>query len=234
MPGHGSLPGIFSTTITPRKITFDESLSIRGEHITIDSSVTDAGATPTHRIRTGNVVVLETGDGNYHEANDTVNGDRNTAPAAIVSAGHADTIGVIAVRGNHGLISVTTTTGTGTEAENVTDLNADASFFAHYIAAVSGTDVSITARRPGADEWFYMDATTDALAGFAEGIANEVSGADADYRVVTEAGDLLDPDATAQDAPAVNLLRGFFDESQLINLTAEAKEVLVRRGSIFA
>ncbi len=233
MPGSGSLPWIFETTITPRKILIDESLSVRGEHITLDSTVTDSGATPAHRIRPGNVVVLDTGDATYHEANDLANGDRNGQPAAIVSAGHADTIGVIAVRGNHGLISTTTTTGTGTEAENATDLNANAAFAAHYIASSGGGELTITARRPGADEWFYVDATTDALAAFAEGIANEVSGADADYRVVTEAGDLLDPDAVAQNAPAVNLVRGYFDESQLVNLTAEAKEVLVRRGSIF-
>ena len=38
---------------------------------------------------------------------------------------------------------------------------------------------------------------------------------------------------TAINAPVGVLLRGFFDESNLINLTAEARVTLARRGSLF-
>jgi len=231
MPGYGSLPGIFSSTITPRKILLDESLSVHGDQIVLDSGNTDSGATPTHRMRPGNVVIKRASTGRYVEANDT-NADGLTAPA-ITSSSHADTTDVIALVGNHGSISVTVSTGTGTEANCATDLNADADFAAFYTASSAAGELTITANRGGADEWFYIAAATAAGMGFAEGVDNYVSGADPDVRVVCEAGDLQDPDGTAQHAPATNLIRGYFDESQLINLTGAAKEVLSRRGSIF-
>jgi hypothetical protein len=231
MPGYGSLPGLVSTTITPRKILISEALSVFGEQIVMDSGNTDASASPTHRLRPGNVLILRTSTGRYVEANDT-NADAKTAPTAHSTTTHVDGNGVIAVMGNHGLISVTTTTGAGTEANNATDLNADAAFAAHYIASSAAGELIITARRGGADEWMYIDSTTMATAPFTEGVAGVTVGADPDVRVVTEAGDLQDHDGTAQHAPAVNLMRGHFDQSQLINLTGAALEVLVRRGSV--
>lgn len=231
MPGYGSLPGLFSSTITPRKITLDDSLSVFGDQVVLDSGNTDSGATPTHRLRPGNVVVKRTSTGRYVEANDA-NADTGTAPS-ITTTSHSDGNGVIKLVGNHGTISVTTTTGAGSEANNATDLNADANFAAHYTASSAGGELTITANRSAADEWFYMHTDTMATASFAEGVDNASTGADPDVRVVVEAGDLQDPDGTAQHAPAVNLVRGYFDESQLINLTGQAKEVLARRGSIF-
>lgn len=231
MSGYGNLPGLQTTTITPRKITLDDSLSVFGGEVVLDSSNADSGATPTHRLRPGNVVVLRTSTGRYVEANDT-NADTGTAPA-ITTGGHTDGNGVIKLVGNHGTISVTTTTGTGTEANNATDLNADSSFAAFYTASSAGGELTITANRAAADEWFYMHSDTMATAVFAEGIDNVSKGADPDVRVVYAAGDLQDSDGTAQHNTCANLVRGYFDESQLINLTGQAKEVLARRGSIF-
>lgn len=231
MSGYGSLPGVFSSTIAYRKILLSESLSATGDEVTLDSSNTDASATPTHRMRAGNVVVLRTSTGRYVEANDA-NADTGTAPA-ITTSSHTDGNGAIVIVGNHGTISVTTTTGTGTEANNATDLEADATFAAYYTATSAAGELTITANRAAADEWFYMDSTTMATASFAEGVDNASLGADPDVRVVTLAGDLQDADGTAQHAPAANLLRGHFDESQLINLTGQAKAVLSRRGSVF-
>lgn len=231
MPGFGSLPGISTTTITPRKILLSEALTVNGEQIVLDSGNTDAGASPTHRMRPGNVVIKRTSTGRFVEANDA-NADGLTAPT-ITSTSHADATDVIALVGPWGTISVTVTTGTGTEAECATDLNANADFAAHYVASSAGGELTITALEGGADQWFYMDATTHANYGFAEGVDNVVLGADPDVRVVTEAGDLQDHEGTAQHAPAVNLMRGHFDQSQLINLTGVALEVLARRGSVF-
>lgn len=229
MPGYGSLPGVSSVTITPRKVLLSELLTL-DKTVTLDSGNTDSSATPTYRLRPGNVVALRTSTGRYVEANDA-NADTGTAPA-ITTGGHTDGNGVIKLVGNHGTISVTTTTGSGTEANNATDLNADASFAAYYTASSAGGELTITANRAAADEWFYIHSDTMATAVFSEGIDNGSTGADPEIGVVLEAGD-LEYDGTAQHAPAVIAIRGHFDESQLINLTGQAKEVLVRRGSIF-
>lgn len=199
--------------------------------IELDSGNTDAGNTPTTRIRPGTVVVLRTSTSRYVEADD-VNGDRGTA-AAITTATHVDGNGVISIVGPHGTISVTTTTGTGTEAENATDLNADAAFAAHYVASSAGGELTITARNFGDDEWFYMHADTMATAPFAEGEANGVVGTYADYWVTEFVVDLIDEDAVAIHEYVTASRKGHYDESVLLLLTDEAKQTLLHRGSIF-
>lgn len=180
----------------------------------------------------GYVVVKKTADKLYYAADDAVNGDRNAAPS-ITSVGHVDGNGVIKIVGSNGEISVTTATGTGTEANNVTDLNADAAFKAHYVASVVGTDIKIEARKKGEREWFYIDAATRDGCGFSEGEANKVRGTTADYRVIDAQRSLIDMDGAARDSdPVPALLAGHFKESELTGLTQEAKNVLLERGSI--
>jgi hypothetical protein len=185
------------------------------------------------RVAPGTVVVKKDADGLYYLADDAANGDRNTAPS-ITSAGHADGNGVIKIVGNHGTISVTTATGTGTEANNATDLNADTAFKAHYIASSAGGELTIAARATGKDEWFYVHSDTMATAGLAEGDANAERGTSADYRVVRAHRDTVDlSGASFVDRPVNTLLAGHFRESELRNLTQEAKAVLAARGSLF-
>jgi len=225
------LPAIEATTITPLRVLINLQAYVAGTDIVLDSGNTDAGSTPTTRFREGNVIALAA-TGRYVEANDA-NAVLDAAPAAVVSAGHVDGNGVIAVRGSHGLISVTTATGSGTEANNATDLNADTAFAAHYVATSGGGELTITALGTGASEWFYIDASTRDAAGFSEGLANGVAGTDADYRVTMARADLVDRDNAAVNAPVATSRAGHYDESNLINLTDEAKASLLRLGSIF-
>lgn len=197
---------------------------------TIASGQTSA-LTPNHRIPPGTAVVKRTADGKFYKADNATYGDRNTAPS-ITTTGHADGNGVIKIVGNHGTISVTTATGSGTEANNATDLNADAAFKAHYIASSAGGELTIAARNPGAAEWFYVHADSRDGAGFAEG--TEVRGTDADYRVTADFAELKDLNAVAQDYVVPALKAGHFRTSALYALTSEAREVLIRNGSIFS
>lgn len=227
-----AVPGFRSYSLDFPAFLVDGQLTVQGSDVLIASGQT-SGITPTHRIPPGSVVVKKTADGKYYLADDAANGDRNSAPT-ITSSGHADTLGALVIVGNHGTISVTTSTGTGTEAENVTDLNADTAFAAHYVASSGAGELTIAARAGGAEEWFYIDATSADGFGLAEGDANKVEGADADYRVTAFHADTKDLEGTNIDALAANLTRGKFRESELSNLTGEAKAVLLRRGSEFA
>lgn len=229
--GYHGLPGVTSAQRAPRKFLLSDALKVHGPEIILDSGNTDSGSTPTHYLRPGNVVILRTSTGRYVEANDS-NADTGTAPS-ITSTNHGDATADIVIVGNHGTITVTVSTGTGTEANCATDLNADSQFAAFYTASSGDGELTITANRAAADEWFYIGAGTSDTYGFSEGVDYVSTGSDPDVRVVEFAGDLQDEDGNAQHAPAVNLVRGHFDESQLINLTGQAKEVLVRRGSIF-
>jgi hypothetical protein len=226
------LPGIYEQTLTPPRHRITDEALKRGSEVVLDSSNTDSGNTPTYRMRPGNVVVKRTSTGRYVEATDS-NADTGTAPS-ITSSSHSDANGEIKLVGNHGTISVTTSTGTGTEANHVTDLNGDADFAAFYTASSGGGELTIAANRAAADEWFYIHADTIATAGFAEGPSNSNTGTDPDVRVLEDfSSDLQDLDGSAQHGTACTSLAGHYDESALINLTGQAREVLARRGSIF-
>lgn len=225
------VPHFTSTTIAGRRVLVDDSITPECQSVTLDSSNTDAGSTPTHRFRPGNVVGRRASTGRFIEANDS-NVDVATQPA-ITSSGHADGNGVIAVVGNHGTISVTTTTGAGTEANNATDLNANAAFAAHYVASSGGGELTITARGAGKDEWFYVDAASRDAAGFAEGVSNGVYGEDGQYGVTLEYADLKDDEGTAVHAECLVAFKGNFDASNLINLTAQARAAMKKQGARF-
>lgn len=226
-----TIPHFTTTTVSGREVMVDNAIDPQADSITLDSGNTDSGSTPTHRFRPGNVVIKRTSTGRFVEANDA-NADDLGFPS-ITSSGHSDANGAIKLVGNHGTISVTTTTGTGTEANHATDLNADADFAAYYEASSAGGELTITARNGGAEEWFYIHTDTIATAGFSEGEDNGVTGTTPDVRVTLGYADLQDEEGTAVHADVLAARRGHFDESQLINLTAEAKATLASRGSIF-
>lgn len=226
------LPHYSSTTIDGRRVTVDGLIPTQPDGITLDSSNTDAGSTPTHRFRKGNVVVYKTSAQRYVEANDAT-GDRGTAPAK-TSTGHTDGNGVIEVVSSLGTFSVTTSTGSGSEANNATDLNANAPFAAHFVASSGGGELTITMREPGRNAWFYIGANTRDGCGFTEGEANGVSGEDADYRVTCQDADLKDEEGTAIHATCLALRTGHFYVPNLINLTPEARAVLRSRGAKFS
>lgn len=226
-----TIPHFSSTTISGREVLIDDSLATEAGSITLDSGNTDTGSSPTTRFRPGNVVIKRTSTGRFVEANDA-NAD-DLGAATITTSSHADATADIVVVGNHGTITVTVSTGSGTEANCATDLNADADFAAHYTASSGGGELTITSNEVGPDEWFYMGAGTSDSYGFAEGENNGVRGTQPDVRVTAEYADLVDEEGTAVHADVLAYRRGHFDASQLINLTAEARSLLTARGSIF-
>lgn len=221
-----------SLSLPGRLVRNRERPYVPGGAITIKSTVTDSGGPRATILRPGLVVVKKTSDGLYYPADDAA-ADRAAAPAAISTTSHADGNGVIKLVGNHGTISVTTTTGAGTEANNATDLNANAAFAAHYVAASGAGELTITARATGEKEWFYIHADTRDTAGFSEGEAYAVQGTDADYRVLEDYVDMLDETGTAADATAPNTKAGTYLTANLLKLTPEARATLAKRGSIF-
>lgn len=234
-----NLPRLASRTFSRRKPLFwaetTPGTARKGPTVVLDSgnSDSDGGHTPTYEFRAGNVVVLRTSTGRYVEANDT-NGDRNTA-ASIETSSFSTTSGgdvVLSYKGGQ-TISVTNSTGSGTVDNYVTDLNADATFASLFVADNNGGELRIRTRGRGADEWFYVAAGTHDDLGFSEGEANAVYGTDADYLVTAEWSELQDEHGTAIHNTAATYEAAVFDESELINLTAEARAVLSRRGSTF-
>ncbi len=225
------MPRSVTTSIPSRRVLLSDFGKETDTSVLSDSSNADATNTPTTRVRKGNVLVKQTSTGRFVEANDA-NADTSTQ-ASITSSSHADGNGVIKIVGSRGTISVTTTTGTGTEANHATDLNADQEFAASYVASSAGGELTIKALRAGPEEWFYIHADTIATAGFSEGVDNGVKGTDPEVVVTLRDIDQVDEDGTAVHAEVEVRRKGHFDESNLINLTDEARAVLVRRGSIF-
>lgn len=228
------LPNNLDFTLGHRRVLIDTTGRIFGDDVILDSSNTDSGSTPTSRFRAGNVIVKRTSTGRYVEANDG-NADVS-ARAAITSSSHTDAtddIVIVSPKLPGGTLTVTVTTGTGTEAECATDLNANADFAAFFTASSADNELTITMNAPGPENWFYMGSGTHANYGFAEGIDNYSAGTYPDVKVTRAPVRLTDDNGTAKHEIVPTYDSGYFDESQLINLTGEAKQVLVSRGARF-
>lgn len=223
-------PALRSFTLEDVRFLIDGKRSIQADSVLMASGQTSS-LTPDHRHPPGTVLGEHTSDGKWYLAA----GGSVVAPtqATITSSSHSDGNGAIKLVGTHGTISVTTTTGTGTEANHATDLNANQEFSASYIATSGAGELTIKSLRAGPDEWFYIHSDTLATVGFAEGVANEVRGTGSKYRVTTTWVDLKDLDGTAKDELVPVLSAGYFDESVLASLTNEARAELIRNGSAF-
>lgn len=226
-------PHYITLTETPRKVRLADWGEPLDEGIIVDSTNTDATNTPTTRIREGNVLVKRTSTGRYLEANDA-SGDRNTA-ASVTSAENPDgdwDASTITVKVNGiEITAVTLASSSSTAATVAAELNADTDFAAHCNAAVSGSDVVISTLRAGAD--MHLEVTSDLSTAFGT-TANTGFGADADYVVLLQRVDVVDHiNGSAAHAGARAARVGYFDESNLINLTAEARATLSRRGCLF-
>lgn len=226
------IPGNIAVSHNARVVRLSEHGTALDTSAVIDSSNTDAGSTPTTRMRPGNVLVKRTSTGRYIEANDS-NGDRN-APASVSASETADTDwqnAVITVTVDGGVsFSVTLGAADDTDAEVVAALNGNAVFAANCKADVSGGVVRIRTLEAGAHKHLTVSADLATAFGSAGTSGN---GTDADYVVQLPYVDLEDENGTATHAEARVARVGHFDESQLINLTAEARATLSRRGSFF-
>ena len=203
------------------------------EAVTLLSTNVDSGSSPTTLLRPGNVLGKDSA-GKYVEANDT-NVVADTV-ASHTGTGAAFSTGSLTFIWQYKGGAAQTVTGAGgddTLAEWVIKLNADADFAADLVASDSGSQLKIASKRAGADEYFTIGAgTVNTEAGVTAG---SYGGGDGEYRVLTDYVDMLDANAVASDQPGSPVVwRGYFDESNLINLTAVAKASLLRAGSKFA
>jgi hypothetical protein len=233
-----SLPGPISRTLTSRRHVINTQGMEYGSDVVSDSGNVDSGSSPTTLLRPGNVLVLRTSTGRYVEANDA-NGDRSTR-AAVVSAEtpDADWASDTFTFYLNGALVATVASGAAddTPAEIVTAFNAGfAAANAPLFASTGGTTVTVSVQEGGAHNNLRIESTLVTAYGTAGGAGSfsEASGTDADYRVTDDFADQLDSAGAAGHVPVRNLVRAFFDSSELINLTADAQGVLTRRGARF-
>ena len=90
--------------------------------------------------------------------------------------------------------------------------------------------MKVTALEPGAHIGIKV---TSSLADAFGASGTEARGTDGDYQVTTEYCDQVGPLGAASHASVHTVGCGHFDESNLIGLTADAKRVLLARGSRF-
>lgn len=226
-----------------RRIFMDGGDLSRGAEIavTVLSTTVDSGGDPrTTILRPGNVLCKISGTGKYTEANDsqvteTVHASvTGTVSDASSNAGFGKTFKWKYKDGPEQTITMGSTTAShDTNAEIVALLNADPDFSADLIAEESGNFVKISARRAGSMEYFKVTAgTLNAVLGFVDD--TEHKGTDGDYIVLRDYLDMFDAGGVASDQHGVTVVRkGHFDESELINLTADARRILTQRGSLF-
>lgn len=228
-----------STTKPGRVVRLYQAPFVPGTDVLVKSTVTDSGNTAmrTTILRPGTVLVKKTSDGLYYSAifSDS-NGDRCTAAsissATGITASWASTTQTFVVNGGAS-IAVTLGGADDTNDEVVTALNADATFqAAGLIADVNSSAVRVRTVQGGAHMSFKW--TSSYASTFGASVASaEGYGTDADYRVVEDYVDMLDESGTAGNSVAKTSMAGFYKESNLLNLCAEARGVLTRRGSIF-
>lgn len=226
-------------SFTPRRIAIHR-IGVRYDSVKVDSGNVDSGSTPTSQLRAGNVLVYKNSADRFVEANDST-GDRSTRPV-VSSAEAADTDWdgtTITTYLNGALVSTVVLAGTDdSTSEVVTALNAD--YAAKNLPLLaSGADLAVlvvTCQLAGLGNVLRLEstlATAYANAGGAGSFAED-AGNDADYVVLDEFVDLENRDGTAVHADG-RVIRGggLLDESELINLTVDAKAVLTRRNVAF-
>lgn len=215
--------------------------TIQGGDITLaGNQTTDYPDTGGKRAPEGMVVVKETGDGLYYPAdaaNDGAHGDRNAA-AVVASLEAADTDW----DGTTITIEITYPDGTvisddvllaGTDdstSEVVTLINGRQKLEGHVVA--SGNDGQVLTLTTVKKGNVHLKVTSDLATAYgANGVEDD--GVQADYRVITRQADTVDLDGASYTPVVPSLIAGAFDESELSNLTNEAKAVLLGNGSSF-
>lgn len=235
------MAGFSEFELAHKAFLIDGSRSIQGRDIAIaGNQTTDYPDTGGKRLAEGTVVVKETGDGLYYladAANDGAHGDRNTA-ATVSSSEAADTDWDgstinIEITYPDGRVIADTVLLAGTDdstSEVVTLINGRQALEGHLVA--SGADLAVLTLTTVAKGNVHLKVTSDLATAYgADGVEDD--GVEADYRVVTRQADLVDLDAASYSPVVPNLQAGNFRESELSNLTNEAKAVLRGRGSRF-
>ena len=194
--------------------------------------------TPTTRHPPGTVLAYYTAGAEYVLATDSNadTGDAASVRSLITNPGAGGWDGNLLISGHWGSLTVALSAD-----------DTDAAVAAAIIAAAAAVNpegpqitaadevadsvVSITNKDVGADTWLKVTHATVATAFGANGATD--AGTDPEIRVTTHYAELADIDGTAKDDMVPCLYAGYFDESNLVALTAQAKAVLTRRGSRF-
>ncbi len=231
------IPHFSSTTIAGRRVLVDSLINPQTDSIVLDSTISDGSATPTHRIRPGNVVTYDTDGKNFLEATDS-SADVATAAAVatlITNPGSGGWDGNVVISGHWGSITVA-----------LSGANTDAAVAAAIIAAVAAQNPETQARITAADttgevtitnfdvgDGTWLKAVHSTVAAMFGASGQEDAGTDPDVRVTLDYVDLKDEEGTAIDGAVLAARSGHFDASNLINLTAQARAILKRRGAKF-
>jgi hypothetical protein len=124
----------------------------------------------------------------------------------------------------------------GSLAAWLTLLNADVAFRARMVAADDGSGkLRVTTLRKGNVRLrLSLNLDTGYATDDGSSSSNEAAGTEADVRVIMQDRDLVDLDGASFDSrPVATIKAGRFDESELSNLSDEAKAILLGRGSTF-
>lgn len=239
------MAGFNESELAHRAFLIDGSRTKQGNDVIIKGGqTTNYPASGGKRIRAGTVVVKESGDGLYYLADGADGasaGDINTA-AVIRSAEAPDgdwaskvlTWRVYYADGKTYGGTVTAGAADDTVAEFVTLLNANTAFGAHVVASADTELVLTTVAKGIVRLYVSMNLDTAFATDDGSSSSDEQTGTEADYRVITQDRDLIDVDGASFDSrPVSTLLAGRFDESELSNLSDEARAVLQGRGSTF-
>ena len=230
-----AIPGYNSTTVGGRKILYTTIGREQGPNVVLQSDNADSGS-PTTRFRRGNVIALRTGTGEYVEANDA-NADHQDAASVntlVTNPGSGGWDGVVTIEGNWGSFTVTLSGANSDAAVAAAIIAAAAALNPESQAPVTAADatgsVSITNIQKGAGTWLKAShATVSTMFG-----SNAYDqGNDPDILVTDADADLVDENGSAASAEVQTLRRGHFIAANLLNLTAEARAVLEKRGCRF-
>ena len=226
-----AVPGLTTSAKSyPRHRRTDEGLVLVPD-VVLDSSNTDSGSSPTSLFRPGNVIVKQASTGRFLEANDA-SGDANE-PASVSASetADADWAGKTFTFTVDGGPSFTLTAGGSddSDAEIVTLFNASGLFqAAGLVADESGSRVRVRTTSAGAHKTLKIESNLATAYGAS---GTEDSGADAEFLVCESHAKLTDENGTAAHCDVAASWAGDYVEANLINLTAAAKAVLIRRGS---
>src|SRR3990167_7111326 len=207
------------STITGRALFLDDSLSVAGPGLTIDSGESDSGNTPTFRLRRGHVMALRTSTGRYIGPDDA-NADAQAAAAVtalITNPGAAAWDGTVTITGHWGSVAVTLSSD-DTDAAVVTAINAALAAlnpeWGPAVATVAASRVVVTNRDVGAGTWLHCVSTVSTMYGASGAGAN---GTDPQvYITADESGNLQDINGPARRGSATSYSSGYIDESQLL------------------
>ena len=230
------LPSFTTSTFADRLIHTDENNFLAGPDAVLKSTVTDSGSSPTTSIRKGQCIVKKTSDGLYYLDDGLANAssaDRNAA-AVVTASETADgdwaskTITVTTLGGKR---TVTLGGADDTDAEVVTAWNADADGKSLAVASASGGRVIFTSTAKGAHVHMLVESNLTTAFGTS---GTAASGTDADYLITEQDVSMLHPATNAvADRPVRTSRKANYDESELLNLSAEARSVFARRGASF-